>query len=472
MKIGTFSKKTKIVATIGPATRAPAQMERLIRTGMNVARLNFSHGTHADHAASIATIRATATKLGAPIAILQDLSGPKIRIGDFYKERVILKKGGPFTLTTKRIVGDETQAFVNYPRLPKEVKPGHHILLDDGKKRLRVLRTTATTIVCRIEIGGETKGRRGVNVPGAYLKISSITKKDKQDLAFGIAQDVDFVALSFVRSPKDVRELRTLLSKRGSRAHVISKIETQEAIENLDEIIALSDGIMVARGDLAIEVPAQDVPILQKMIIKKCSNLGKPVITATQMLESMIVSPMPTRAEVSDVANSIFDGTDAVMLSEETALGQYPVAAVEMMANIARRVEGTRPARAFEERAEQPIVDAITHSAIRAATETNAKALIALTESGSTARMISRWRPTQPIIALTPNEATRRRLALSFGCYPISISDFTSLKDVRAEAGRIACKIGVAKKGDRIVIAAGLPLGTTGSTNMVLVHTI
>ncbi len=472
MKNEMFSKKTKIVATIGPATESSARMERLVRAGMNVARLNFSHGSHAEHAARIAVIRAIAKKLGAPIAILQDLSGPKIRIGDFYKERVILKKGSQFTLTTNRLVGDETQAFVNYPRLPKEVKPGHSIMLDDGKKRLRVLRTTATTVVCRVEVGGETKGRRGVNVPGAYLKISSITKKDRQDLAFGIAQQVDFVALSFVRSPKDVRELRALLSKHGSRAHIISKIETQEAIENIDDIIALSDGIMIARGDLAIEMPAQDVPILQKMIIKKCGNLGKPVITATQMLESMITSPVPTRAEVSDVANSIFDGTDAVMLSEETTLGQYPVAAVEMMARIARRAEGARCARAFEERAEQPIVDAITHSAIRAATETDAAALIALTESGSTARMISRWRPTQPIIALTPNEATRRRLALSFGCYPISIADFTSLKDVRAEAGRITRAIGIAAKGDRIVIAAGLPLGTTGSTNMMLVHAI
>jgi len=466
-------KRTKIVATIGPKTEDEKTMTALAKAGMDVIRLNFSHGDFLEHGKRIETARKISKKIGRPIGILQDLAGPKIRIGEFYKERVMLKKGSTFTLTTKKIVGDETKAFVNYARLPREVKKGGTILLDDGKKRLEVIRTTPTSVVCKVIVGGETKGRRGVNVPGAYLKISSITEKDKRDLVFGISHKVDFVALSFVRSPKDVKDLRALLLKHKSDAHIISKIETQEAVENIDEIIALSDGIMVARGDLAIEVPAQDVPLHQKMIIAKCNAAGKPVITATQMLESMIHTPVPTRAEVSDVANSILDGTDAVMLSEETTLGAHPIQAVTMMADVARRVEhmprhGNNPL----ENDHCGVADAITEAVVRAAREVDAKAIVALTESGFTARQVSRWRPSQPIIVMTPNQRTRAKVTLSYGCIPVGIRGFQYVGQVMDEVKKYVMKQKIAEKGDRVVIAAGVPFGKTGGTNMVLVHTV
>lgn len=473
MKTLVIQKRTKIVATIGPATEDEKTMTALARAGMDVVRLNFSHGDFAEHGKRIVNARAVARAVGRPIAILQDLAGPKIRIGEFYQERVMLKKGSTFTLTTKKIIGDETKAFVNYARLPLEVKKGSTILLDDGKKKLEVLRTTKNSIVCKVIVGGETKGRRGVNVPGAYLKISSITEKDKKDLVFGVKNKVDFVALSFVRSPKDVKDLRALLAKHKSDAHIISKIETKEAIENIDEIIALSDGIMIARGDLAIEVPAQDVPIHQKMIIEKCNQAGKPVITATQMLESMIKSPVPTRAEVSDVANSILDGTDAVMLSEETTLGDYPAEAVTVMASVARRVEGM-PRRTVSAQSKDPCgtADAITESVVKTAHSVGAKAIVALTESGFTARQVSRWKPEQPIIVMTPNERTRAKLTLSYGCVPVSIRGFQYVGQVMDEVKKYVLTQKIAVKDDRVVIAAGVPFGKTGGTNMVLVHVI
>jgi len=473
MKALTIQKRTKIVATIGPATEDEKTMTALARAGMDVIRLNFSHGDFEEHGKRIVNARKVSKKIGRPIAVLQDLAGPKIRIGEFYKERVMLKKGSMFTLTTKKIVGDETKAFVNYARLPREVKKGGMILLDDGKKKLEVIRTTSHSIVCRVIVGGETKGRRGVNVPGAYLKIGSLTEKDKKDLAFGISHKVDFVGLSFVRSPKDVKDLRALLVKHKSDAHIISKIETQEAIENIDEIIALSDGIMVARGDLAIEVPAQDVPIHQKMIIEKCNAAGKPVITATQMLESMIKSPVPTRAEVSDVANSIFDGTDAVMLSEETTLGDYPLEAVTVMADVARRVERMpRRTGVPENKNTCGTADAITEAVVETARAVDAQVIIALTESGFTARQVSRWKPSQPIIVMTPNERTRAKMALSYGCIPVAIGGFKYVGQVMDEVKRYVLTAKFAEKGDRVVIAAGVPFGKAGGTNMLLVHTI
>lgn len=473
MQEAIFKKKTKIVATIGPATEDEKTMTELVKAGMNVMRLNFSHGDFAEHGARVKTARRVAQKLGRPIAILQDLAGPKIRIGEFYQERVMLKKGSIFTLTTKKIVGDETKAYVNYARLPVEVKKGGVILLDDGKKKLEVLRTTADSIVCKVIVGGETKGKRGVNVPGAYLSISSITEKDRADLAFGIKNKVDFVALSFVRKPKDIEILRGLLKAGKSDAPVIVKVETHEAVENIDEIIALADGIMVARGDLAVEVPAEDVPLLQKMIIEKCNAAGKPVITATQMLESMISSPVPTRAEVSDVANSILDGTDAVMLSEETTLGKYPVEAVMMMTRVARKTEERYMEREYGNGEDvKSTIDAVTDSVVYVANDVNAKAIVALTESGTTARMISRFRPKQPIIVMTPNARTYNKLALSFGCYPVKIKGFRYVGEVRDEVGKFLIKNGIAKKNDRVVIAAGVPFGKTGGTNMLLVDTI
>ncbi len=322
-------RKTKIVATLGLASSTQKEIEGLIKAGMNVSRLNFSHGSHDDHEKLFDAVRAASKKLKTPVAILQDLSGPKIRIGDFDTEKVKLKKGETIILTTEKIIGNVEKVSVSYSRLPKEVKVGGHVLLDDGKVRLLVSKIHGEEIHCKILAGGEIRGRRGVNVPGANLSISSLTEKDKKDLVFGLKKGVDFMALSFVRSPSDVRELRKLIGNHN--VGIISKIETQEAVEAIDEILKESDGIMVARGDLAVEIPAEEVPVAQKMIIKKCNEAGKPVITATQMLESMITTPVPTRAEVNDVASAVILGADTVMLSDETAMGKYPVEAVEMM---------------------------------------------------------------------------------------------------------------------------------------------
>lgn len=476
-------KKTKIVATIGPASESQEMLEKLSKAGMSVCRLNFSHGTQEGALLQIQNIRAVEEKLKTPIAILQDLSGPKIRIGDFYQERVMLKKGSIFTLTTKTCVGDETKAFVNYKALPKEVKKGNIILLDDGKKALEVISVSGEEVKCRVIVGGETKGRRGVNLPGVSLKISCLTPKDKKDLAFGIEQNVDFVALSFVRHASDIRELRSILAKSKSTAKIIAKIETHEAIQNIDAIIAETDGVMVARGDLAVEVPAEQVPILQKMIIEKCNVAGKPVIVATQMMESMIKTPVPTRAEVSDVANSILDGADAVMLSEESALGSYPVETVAMMQKVALMMEKNYPHHdllaesilgdhANGNSIQKEVVDAVTFSVVSAASAIGATAIVALTESGLTARMISRFRPAQPIVVMSPNHSVVKQAVLSFGCYSIFAENLMTIDEVTKKVRALVIAHKFAKKGDKVVIVAGMPFGSSGGTNMLLVEVI
>src|SRR3989344_9326302 len=335
-----LGKKTKIVCTIGPATETMERLGELVESGMNVLRLNFSHGDFAEHQKRVDNIREIMKKTGRPIAILQDLCGPKIRIGTFKDDAtIVLKAGQTFTLTTDVFEGTSEKVSVNYPLLAKEVKVGGAILIQDGRKRLEVVEIKGNDIICKVIVGGELKGKKGMNVPGANLSISALTDKDKKDVEFGIANAVDFVALSFVRRPSDITDLRAILDKAGSRAQIIAKIETPEALECIDEIIMAADGLMIARGDLAIEIPAEEVPLAQKILIHKCNSVGKPVITATQMLESMIKSPVPTRAEVSDIANAIIDGTDAIMLSEETTLGDYPVEAVKMMTKVAARVE-------------------------------------------------------------------------------------------------------------------------------------
>ncbi|MEK7555915.1 MAG: pyruvate kinase [Patescibacteria group bacterium] len=473
MNKNIFAKKTKIVATIGPVTENEKTMTALAKAGMDVIRLNFSHGDFVEHGKRVEVARKVSAKLDKPIAILQDLAGPKIRIGEFYKERVHLKKGSMFTLTTKKIVGDETKAFVNYKQLPKEVKKGDFILLDDGKKKLQVLSVHNSEIKCKVIVGGETKGRRGVNVPGVHLRISAITEKDKKDLEFGIKHQVDFIALSFVRQADDIVTLRKILRTRGADISIIAKIETSEAIQNIDSIIEQSDGIMIARGDLAIEVPTQDVPILQKMIIDKCNHAGKPVITATQMLESMIKSPVPTRAEVSDVANSILDGTDAVMLSEETTLGDYPVQAVTVMSDVAIRVEGMHRKKKISGVGNiAKVVDAVSGSVVYVADKTGAKVIVALTESGFTARMISRFKPSQPIVVMSPYERACRKMALSYGCYPVLIKPFKYVGQVTEHVGKFMIKNKLTHKGDKVVIAAGVPFGKVGGTNMLFVHEV
>ena len=468
-------KKTKVVATVGPVSAKEAVLTRMVNAGLDVCRLNFSHGDHAEHARSLAIIRAVRKKTGMPVAVLQDLSGPKIRIGDFYQERVELTPGEEFVLTTEKCVGNEHRAYVNYPNLPREIRPGKFILLDDGKKKLEVLAVKGKEIRCRIIHGGNTKGRRGVNLPGTDLNISSLTAKDKKDLAFGIKENVDFAALSFVRRAEDVLELRNILKRKKAHAQIIAKIETAQAIQNIEAILRAADGVMVARGDLAVEVPMEDVPLLQKQIIQMARELGKPVIVATQMLESMIHAAVPTRAEVNDVANAILDGTDAVMLSEETTLGHYPIEAVAMMTRIAARVEqeGQRHAILRNDSVGlDSVAESVGHAVVETAKEVGAVAIVALTESGFTARCISRHRPSQPVVVLTPRQTAIRRVALSFGCTGHDVAPFQHVSQVIELTKRTLLKHGYAKKDDRFVVAAGVPFGKKGGTNLLMVRTV
>ncbi len=469
-------KKTRIIATIGPASNTEETLTKMVKSGVNLIRLNFSHGDHKSHKELIRLVRSVSKKTNILVSIIQDLSGPKIRIGDFNKEKINLKKGSFFTLTTKECIGDEFIVFVNYSSLPKEVKKGSFILLDDGKKKLKVVSVSGDKIKCKVIVGGEIKGRRGVNIPGAYLEISSLTKKDKKDLIFGIEQDVDYIALSFVRKPSDILELRKILKNKNSKADIIAKVETHEAIENLDEIISVTDAVMVARGDLAVEMPPEDVPALQKKIVRKCNKVGKPVIVATQMLESMIKSPVPTRAEVSDVANSILDGADAVMLSEETAMGDYPVEVISLMSKVAVKTEVGYSERGILPKEEcdlsKGVVDSISDSIVKIAREIDAKVIVALTESGFTARMISRHKPLQPIVVMTPKRKTAGKIILSFDCFPFIVRPFKQVSDVMEEVRSFVIKNKYAKKGDKIIIAAGVPFGKVGGTNMIMVQIV
>lgn len=471
-----YRKKTKIVATIGPASESEEILTKMMEAGLDVLRFNFSHGDLAEHEERAKRARAIALKLGKPIAVLQDLGGPKIRLGEFTAGTIDLKAGQDFTLTTREVLGDENIVSVNYPPLPKEVEAGMVIFLDDGKKKLIVEKIEDEDVKCRVEVGGPIKGRRGVNIPDAHLSISSLTDKDRADLEFAFKNEADFVALSFVRRASDIKDLRQLLDARDKRIKIIAKIETKEAINNLDEIVAAADGIMVARGDLAIEVPAEDVPIIQKDLIKRCNAVGKPVITATQMLESMINSPVPTRAEVNDVANAIFDGTDAVMLSGETTLGEYPVEVVQTMNRIAIRSEGHIEHADILESSHlvaKDVTDSISYAALNTAHEVGAEAIVALSNTGFTARMISRHRPHRPVIVFTPDLKVYQQLALSFGCYPMVVEEqFTSVNEAIERSEKAIKEAGLVNQGDKIVIVAGVPFGRSGNTNLLIVETI
>lgn len=468
-------KKTRIVATIGPASEDVAVLKKLIDAGLNVARMNFSHGDHAEHTQRLNQIRTAMKQSKKDIAILQDLGGVKIRIGDFADGQITLTKGQIFTITTKKCVGTQERVFVNYKKLPAEIDAGQYILLDDGTKKLQVTKTSKTEIETKVIVGGMIRSRRGVNVPGARLSCGAMTAKDKKDaIEFGVKNHVDFIALSFVRSAKDVMQLKRILEKHNSCAGIIAKIETPEAIADIDHIISVSDGIMVARGDLAVEVPASDVPHLQKMIIKKCNIVGKPVIVATQMLESMITAPVPTRAEVADIANAILDGADAVMLSAESAVGDFPIEAVEVMARIACRTESEITSRVVEDLPQYAsrTVNAISHSAIHIADDIDAVAIVALTESGFSARNIARYRSARRIIALTPQDQTHKHLQLSYGCFSYVVKRFDTIIGTVDFAKKFVYKNGYAKKGDRIVIVAGVPFDQAGTTNTVIVEEI
>lgn len=469
-------KKTKIVATIGPATTSVEMLSKLLKAGMNVVRLNFSHGDFKEHQEKVDNFRIAMKTTGMSGAIMQDLSGPKIRLGEFYQERVNLKTGQMITITTEKIVGDEKKVSINYPLFAREVKKGDMIMIDDGKKKFEVVSIKGNEVLCKIIVGGETKGRRGVNLPDSDISVSSLTLKDKKDIEFGFKNKVDFFAFSFVRTADDVIELREILKKKKSKAKIIAKIETPQAVKNIDAILELCDGLMVARGDLAIEVPAERVPMIQKMLIKKCNDSGKIVITATQMLESMIKSPVPTRAEVSDIANAILDGTDAIMLSEETTLGEFPVEAVKVMARVAYDIEHNYPEREISSQAnrgERSITDSITSSVVKTAHDIGAKLVITLTKTGFTARMISRHKPTSPIIAVTSDPITLHQLDASFGCYPMLVENKKDINETLRKVKEYCLKNKFVSKGDRVVIVACSSTDKKDiSANMIIVETI
>lgn len=447
-------KKTKIVCTIGPATSSEEKLTELLKAGMNVMRLNFSHGDFAEHQGKVDNIRRVMKKTGMKAAIMQDLSGPKFRIGDFYQERVQLKAGDFITLTTEKIVGDEKRVSVNYPTLHEEIEVGNTIMVDDGKKKFEVVEIKGHEIKCKILIGGDTKGRRGLNLPGAKLKISALTDKDKKDVEFGIKNKVDFVAFSFVRTADDVRELRAILDKAKSKAKIIAKLESPDSITNFDEILELVDVVMVARGDLGIELGHEKITPVQRMMIEKCNAVGKPVITATQMLESMIKSPFPTRAEVSDIAHAIYDGTDAVMLSEESALGDHPVAAVAMMTAVSKEVENDH--RFLKVRNHQLVTgkkefDVVSKSTVAMAEAVDAKVIIAITETGDIVRSIAALKPLVNIYCATTNTMVGAQILLSFGAYELIVSSKDSA-NILKEVKTFLAKNKIAKKGDDIVI--------------------
>jgi len=469
-----LGKKTKIVCTIGPATESIEKLTALVGAGMNVIRLNFSHGDFAEQQVRVDNIRKIMRDTGKTVAILQDLCGPKIRIGTFKNEVITLKEGQLFTLTTEHIGGTEEKVFINYPLLPKEVKVGGTILIQDGRKRLEILEIKDNDIICKVIVGGELKGKKGVNVPNANLSISALTEKDRKDVEFGIKNKVDFIAISFVRRASDVQELRDILNKAGSPAAIIAKIETPEALDCIDDIINVSDGIMVARGDLAVEIPAEEVPLVQKLLINKCNSVGKPVITATQMLESMIKNPVPTRAEVSDIANAIIDGTDAVMLSEETTLGDFPIQAVEVMTRIALRVE--REVYTTDTIAEyndsHSVTDVVAQSAVRAAHAVGASMIVALTRSGRTARMLARYRPAEPILALSDVGEHIGKHVLNFGCYPMMVPTFKTVDEIMKIVRNVTLENKLLEKGEKVVIVAGMPFGSAPETNFILVETL
>ncbi|MBM4117432.1 pyruvate kinase [bacterium] len=464
-------RKTKIVATIGPASDSPALIAALIEAGLDVARLNFSHGTPAEHRAKIAALREAAARLDRPVAILQDLAGPKIRIGEVAGGAVRLEAGAEFRLRPGAGPGDAGGVGVNTPSLIAEVEPGDHLLLADGALELEVLAHAGEELVTRVLVGGLLGSRKGITLPSRSLSVASLTEKDKTDLALGMELGVDFVALSFVRSAEDLAACRRVMAVHGEPLPLIAKIEKHEALANMDAIVAAADGVMVARGDLGVETPLARVPAVQKQLIAKCNRAGIPVITATQMLGSMVTSPRPSRAEVTDVANAILDGTDAVMLSEETATGAHPVAAVAMMDRIARETETVFPYATWGERvahsARQGLREAVAQGACALAEAIDAAAIIPFTRTGGTAQLVAKYRPRVPILAPCSLAATRRRLALSWGVLPLASERFADSEAMLRHACEVAKATGLVASGQRAVLTAGLPVGAEGVTNTI-----
>jgi pyruvate kinase len=470
MDLLSEKRRTKIVCTIGPAV-TPEIFPALVEAGLNVARLNFSHGSQAEYQKRIDLIRATSRERGQPIAILQDLAGPKLRLGVIDPGPIYLVPDQTFTLTKRPINGNQEECSVNTPEVIEATPVGATILLADGALELLVMEKAPDSLKCRVVVGGALSSHKGVNLPGVPLPISALTDKDRDDLHFGLDQGVDLVALSFVRSPEDVQEVKDIIAGRGLDTPVIAKIEKPEAVERIKEILAVADGIMVARGDLGVETPLKRVPLVQKMLIDEANQVGKPVITATQMLASMVNNPRPTRAEVTDVANAILDGTDAVMLSEETAIGKFPLEAVRFLDGIARTTEARIPHDEWLQHRRKfitnTIPDAISLSACVMARDLGAKVIMASTASGATARLISRFRPAAPIIAVTTRPETKRRLCLSWGVFSVLMADLQNVDQMLDKVKALAVNQGYLSSGDRLVITAGTPLGTRGATNLI-----
>ena len=464
-------RKTKIVCTIGPASDSEKMLAELIDAGMNVARLNFSHGNHDEHGKVIERIRKISQQKNTSVAILQDLAGPKIRVGQFKSGSTTLKTGDEFILTAEPDIGEPNKISVTYSRLPQELHAKDQVLLADGSIELRVKEIKNDDVICEVIVGGELSSNKGINLPERSLAIAALTEKDRIDLKFGLEQGVDYIAMSFVRRADDISEIKKIMAAQKKYAPVIAKIEKHEALENIDDILKVVDGIMVARGDLAVETSLEKVPIAQKMLIKKCNQAYKPVITATQMLKSMVESPRPTRAEANDVANAVLDGTDAVMLSEETTIGAYPVKAVQVMAKIAQAAEESdlvQPHQLWPIVGQKPKIEqAISHAAFQMAKDLDAAAILTPTQSGSTAKMVSSYRPKQPVIAFSPDERVVRQLSLVWGVCPFYSGGYYNTVEMFEKVKDTALNAGLVKFGDTVVLTAGLSIGVPGTTNLL-----
>ncbi|MBP2646231.1 MAG: pyk 2, partial [Firmicutes bacterium] len=469
-------KKTKIVCTAGPSTDKAGVLEKMLEAGMNVVRFNFSHGNHEEQGKRIDMAKAAAAATNKTVGLLLDTKGPEMRLGRFGAGKVTLTAGSRFVLTSKEVSGDETKASVSYPNLPREVSPGNMILLSDGLISLKVEKVDGDEIVTTVQNTGQISDLKRVAVPGVGIKMPFLSERDISDILFGVQKDMDFIAASFVQRADDILAIRKVLESAGASMDIIAKIENAEGVKNIDEILNVAEGIMVARGDLGVEIPAEEVPLIQKRLIEKCNKAGKPVITATQMLESMTANPRPTRAEASDVANAILDGTDAIMLSGETASGQYPVEAVETMARIATHTEEALnyghilTSKGIEHLA--TTTNAISHATVQISHELGAAAIITATHSGYTARMVSKYRPAAAIIGVTPVEKALRRMTLLWGVYPLRGNDSANSDKMVTESVAAALTTKYVKEGDLVVITAGLPAHISGTTNMIRVHTV
>ncbi|QAT43922.1 pyruvate kinase [Aminipila luticellarii] len=468
-------RKTKIICTLGPSTMDDEILRQLMLEGMNAARLNFSHGDHKQHAETLHRIRQMRDELGLPIAAILDTKGPEIRICKFEQDKIILERGQKFTLTTRDMIGNQDMVSITYQDLPKDIHAGMKILIDDGLIELQVLEVGETDIVCEVENGGPVSNNKGVNVPNSNLSMPFISPRDYDDILFGIEQNVDYIAASFVRTAEDVLAIRKILKEQNCNTiQIIAKIENMQGVENIDKIIEVSDGVMVARGDMGVEIPLEDVPVLQKIIIKKCISAGKIVITATQMLDSMMKNPRPTRAEATDVANAIYDGTSAIMLSGETAAGAYPVESLQTMVRIAERAEEdiNYKSRFAQNRdiIKPDVTTAISHATCTTSMDLNAAAIITVTASGRTAHMISRYRPDCPVIGCTSNACVWRQLNLAWGVTPLIIPEYQNTRDLFNSAVAAASKAGYVKTGEIVVLTAGVPIGITGTTNILKVQ--